>query len=316
VAAVVNDAFATGRLRLTAEVVAGAPRDGLPRTGGYRFSCLPFVHPVHTGMIVWPMARFARLALREAYLAGYRDKAAGYLDAAWSALRCHDDELRHDPGTRRAWYAAGYGCPYLLDGSDYPLNYTAAMARAWRELAAATGDRGRRRLARALTRTFVLDTRPTAAGGLVWGYYRRDGAAYIGWSSEASVSQNTPSFGGGRHAEDLSHGHLEVDLIARAQQLSDLDDVTTLDRLAVTFAQQLTGRSHDGRPVVHARIDGSGTATAAQSGMVAGWLGVAARNASAVTVVRDVFAGLNPGPSALSLYGSASLNWWGHTPRT
>jgi hypothetical protein len=311
----VNDAFTASSLRLTAQIVPGVPRDGLPRAGSYRFSCLPYVHPVHTGMIVWPMARFARLALRNRYLARYRSKATGYLAAAQAALQSHDDELRHDPLTQRSWYAAGYGCPYLLDGSDHPLNYTAAMARAWREVALTSGDRARVKLARALTRTFTQDAQPTIAGGLVWGYYRRDGTAYAGWSPQDGVSQNWPAYAGGRFVEDLSHGHLEVDLIARARQLADLEDAATLDQLATTFTGQLIGRTADGRPLVHARVDGTGTATTAQSCMVAGWLGVASQDPSIVTVVRDVFADLDPTPSALSLYGCAYLNWRTRNPQ-
>lgn len=311
----VNDAFAASSLRLTAEAVAGAPRDGLPRPGSYPFTTLPYVHPVHTGMIVWPIAQFARLALRNAYLARYRRKATGYLRAAQAALQCHDGELRHDVKTQRSWYAAAHGSPYLLDGSDHPLNYTAAMARAWREVALTTGDRARQQLARALTRTFTLDARPTPTGGLVWGYYRRDGKAYAGWSPQDGVSRNWPAYAGGRFVEDLTHGHLEADLIARARQLADFQDVAFLGRLATTFTRQVTGRAADGRPLVHARVDGTGTATTAQSGMVAGWLGAAGRDPAAVALVRDVFAALDPAPGALSLYGCAYLNWRVRNPR-
>lgn len=311
----VNDAFTESSLRLTAQAVAGAPRDGLPRPGGYRFTSLPYVHPVHTGMIVWPMARFARLALRNRYLARYRPKARGYLAAARAALQSHDVELRHDPDTQRSWYAAGVGSPFLLDGSDQPLNYTAAMGRAWREVALTTGDRARQELARALTRTVVQDLRPTDTGGLSWGYYRSDGTSYSGWSPADGVSQNSPSYAGGRFAEDLSHGHLEVDLLARARQLADLEDPTALDGLATTFTSQLTGRDAAGRPLVRARVDGTGTASRAQSGMVAGWLGVAGRDPSVVSFVQDVFADLDPAPGALSLYGCAYLNWRVRNPR-
>jgi hypothetical protein len=311
----VNDAFTASNLRLTAEAVPGAVRDGLPRPGSYRFTSLPYVHPVHTGMIVWPMARFARLALRNRYLARYRVKARVYLAAVGAALQSHDDELRHDPQTQRSWYAAGRGSPCLLDGSDQPLNYTAAMARAWREVALTTGDRPRQDLARALTRTFTQDARPSASGGLVWGYYRSDGTSYAGWSAADGVSQNWPAYAGGRLVEDLAHGHLEVDMVARARQLADLEDPAALDGLAATFTRQLTGRSADGHPVVHARVDGTGTAATAQSGIVAGWLGVAGRDPSVVAVVRDVFADLDPAPSALSLYGCAYLNWRVRNPR-
>jgi hypothetical protein len=304
----INDAFTVGGLRVTAQAVPDVRTDALPRAGSLRFVTLPYVHPVHTGMIVWPMARFARLCLRNRYLQNYRAKASEYLAAVRDALACHDDEVRDDPGVGCSWYAAPYGSPFLTDGGDHPLNYTAAMARAWREYALAAGDSRRRLLARALTRSFTSDVVGAVDGPLNWGYYRGDGPAARGWTPADGVSRNWPRFSRALYAEDISHGHLEVDLVTRAHALGDLEDTTVLAGLVRTFGDVLVDRTAPGVPVVHARVDGSGTATTAQASMAAGWLGLARYDRTILATVRDLYARLDPGPSAASVYASAYLN--------
>ena len=180
-----------------------------------------YCYVVHSGMIAWPIAEFARLVgdhdlgAELAYDgASFADKADAYIAAAEAVVAAHDDQ----------WDASGYyvfrpDADFLsYAGVDLPLNQSNAMGRLLIALWQITGEEAYRGKAEALAARFKDQLSVGASGEYLWNYW---GGAYA-----------SPG-------EDISHAALNVDFAVQAAEAGLVFTDADLDRFAATFTEQV-----------------------------------------------------------------------------
>jgi flagellar hook assembly protein FlgD len=235
---------------------------------------LSMVLGLHTALITYPFAQFARMVRGNPALAGtYGANADRFAVAAASAMAVHDEDWNDlgDYGT----YVFRRGSPIWADGVELPHNQYAALGRTFYELYAATGVEAYRERADKLTRLLKQHLRLDVSGAYVWDYWW--GKGYTGWSAADSPSYNTPAYRGYRAPEDISHGAVSSDFAGLASIRSRSMDATDQIRFANTFHANMT------------RPDGELAWSVTGDGLAGSWDIVAGEWLGAALVSKDVF---------------------------
>lgn len=239
------------------------------------------VHAVHSGLVAYPLARFARVVSEEASLApAYGAAAARYLAAAGRAVSFHDEE--YVDSARSGYYRFEPGAPLWCDGVGVPHNQNLAMARAMVELYRVTGDWGRRARAEKLALRLKNELVFTDRLAYVWRYWW--GPGLRGWQPHNSPSINTVRYGGHRAYEDIMHGAHDIDTVADAAEAG----IVFEDRDVARMANTLLLNMRDGADF-HTRVDGSTLGSPLRDvSRAARWMALA-------RVSKDVYDATTPG---------------------
>lgn len=255
------------------------------RNTSYQPQGQPYCYAVHSGMLIYPMAEFARLVAdwrhRDALAYDgqtYAAKAAAYTAAAAETVAYHDDE----------WDPAGYyvfrGDATFLEyaGVDQPLNQSNAMGLALLVLHDVTGDPAYRDKAVALAERFKAQLTLGADDAYLWNYW---GGAYAG------------------DGEDISHAAINVEFAVRAAERGLVFTDGDVDRFANTFL----ARIYRDDATFGDFLGGGPTNDASYRPQIGRWLPLAARRTAVYTAVHDAFVRDYP-PADI---GSASvlLGW-------
>jgi len=108
------------------------------RNGSYTLDGKYAIFAVHTGMIAYPMAKFAALVTNTPSLQKYWNDRALFLQAAKDAVAVHEDEWVDEGDT--GCYKFRDDMPYKQAGLKLPFNQYLAMARAELMIYRATGE--------------------------------------------------------------------------------------------------------------------------------------------------------------------------------
>jgi hypothetical protein len=180
-----------------------------------------YCYAVHSGMIGYPLAEFARLVdrsgLREEPSPDgetYGTKADRYAAAAREVVAYHDDEW-----DAAGWYFVRPSASFIsFAGRDLPLNQSNAMGRLLLALADVTGEAAYLDKASALATRMRAQLTTDAAGAYLWNYW---GGAYA-------------AFG-----EDVSHAGINVGFAAMAADRRVVFDSADADAFAATFTEHV-----------------------------------------------------------------------------
>ncbi|WP_166352998.1 hypothetical protein [Phytoactinopolyspora limicola] len=296
-----------------------------PAAGTTSMFAQPFIFGVHTGMITYPMASFARIVNTTPSLAAspyYQGKADEYLDAAMNAVAVHDHEWRET--SNGGYYSWEKGAYTAFDGQAKPLNQTLALGRTVLEIAAATGDPTYVHRATALATMFRNDMLDHDADGtptLIWYYFPTYSAAWEGYtktgSPETDVSIHKPQYAtanGYKNFEDYSHGAIGADFAVLAARLGFGFTQRDMQQLAATFTENVATTDADGLANVVYVINGTGATRSSPLGAarwmaLSGWDRDVFHHCLAIYTDRDI----EPTPvSGTRLFGVAQLNWGAH----
>jgi hypothetical protein len=309
---VVNAGFAGTTMLATAREARPDPAvDAAPALGTFAFRSLPYVHPVHTGQITFPLARFARLVRERPELAAvprYAAAAGRYLTTAEQAVAVHDPDWRITADGQGS-YAFPKGAPVRFDGADAPLNQSLAMGRTLLELALVTGRPDYAAKAVALARSFQGDLARDARGSFVWTYSWRRSAVFQGWTVADRPSDHTLWFEGFRSAEDTGHGWIDVAFAADYLRRPVGPPVFTeedLAALAATFTGTVATVGPTGVPAVWDRVDGTGC-VGVYDNIAAAWAPLGAWDRRVFDHSLASFNARQPPASAAAVFGCANL---------
>lgn len=264
----VNNAYNAG-LRWTAVDLRDAPAAApAPAPTTIRFTSQYYVFAVHTGMVAFPLARYARMVLESAKLRrGERQEfAREVLDAAVSAVEFHDPEWVSRPdGTGD--YVWPKGAPVPFDGTIQPYNQSHAIGQALVELFRVTKQPRYR--TRVLQMLKALEPALRLVGdAYVWTYWPPYSQLYAGFPKTAGISEYTPSYPASRQIEDLSHAAISVEFVHAAYDAGiDSGPATDVGRFTRTFTQKLIRSATE----VWYRVDGTGVAVPANAVQCARW---------------------------------------------
>jgi len=243
----------------------------------------PYCYVVHSGMIGYSLAEFARLVgengmEEEETYDGFTlgAKAADYTVAAAETVACHDDQ----------WDSNGYyifreDASFLnYAGSDLPLNQSNAMGRLLLVLYEVTGETAYLDKATALAQRFASFISTGPNGEYLWNY----------WGGSYSAP-----------GEDISHASINVGFAVLAARYGVVFDDTDLEAFARTFVYNVYEDDH----TFFDRVGGGGTNTyAVQSGR---WLPLTPQRTTIYSAVRDLFE-MNYPPGSVSS-GSVLAGW-------
>ena len=211
----------------------------------YQSDSSPYCYVVHSGMITYPMARFAVLVYSDPQLwdvetydqSTLAEKADLYLLRAEETVAHHEWQWRDGPGSDEGYYLFAPDAPGGIPaGLNLPSNQQNALGRTIVALYQATGDTAYRDKAAALANLFV---RAAALDGdaYVWDY----------WNLIGDTGFDGPG-------EDISHAAINVDFAALAHHAGVVFDATDMQRFAATFTDNVIA----GEAAVFDRVDGGG----------------------------------------------------------
>jgi len=186
------------------------------RNGSYTSNGQYAIFAVHTGMITYPMAKFAAIVANNPALARYSAEKELFLQAAKDAVAVHADEWVDNGNT--GYYKFRAGMPYKQAGMGLPHNQYLAMARTELMIYQATGDTGYLNRARKMFQYFknnlLIDS---AANGYYWRYSSFYSSSY----------------------EDAGHAGIDVDAAFQAYHAGLVFNKDDMLRFANTAAKKM-----------------------------------------------------------------------------
>lgn len=179
----------------------------------------------HTGMITYPLARFALLVHETAALANYSTKARSYGSESEAALKEFDSQWRYDPATGEGFYTFEKDQPDYesVAGAEIPLPFNMELAAgctfivAWK----LTGNEVYRQKAAAMATLFKNHLVKDATGAYQWTY----------WFG--------PGLSRSKSREDLSHGAIDIAFAVLAEQNGIVFAQADLAPFVTLFFEQL-----------------------------------------------------------------------------
>lgn len=160
---------------------------------------------VHTGMITYPLVRFAMIAGRAPIIGGFANDAKSLQELAEAALHEFNGQWRYDPVTQSGHYVYEDDEPHgdrFDSETPVPFNQQLAAGRSFIILWKLTGDSSYRQKAEGLARHFKEHLRVDSTGAYEWDYWYGKGLSHD------------------RSREDISHGAIDVDFVVQAAQES------------------------------------------------------------------------------------------------
>ncbi len=255
----VRDAWPTENLLTVADLRASAGA-GEPAPGSAMMASQKASFLVHTGMITYPIAWLSRIILTDPKLRrdpALKAKAERYIAACEDALAVHDDDWReNDRG--EGWYVFPKGSPVDLDGVEMPANQFLAPARTMLHLAPITGRQDYADRAAKMARTFKNQLVLGDNGAYSWNYWLDWGKVSRGYQVADDVSEYRLSYCCATQPEDISHGHIDLDLAIQAFHEGTVFTGQDMSRLAKTFTRNIATFTPSGDPTVWITVAGDG----------------------------------------------------------
>lgn len=300
----VNAAYTTST-RWTAEELRSAPgAEPAPPPGTIPFESQYYVFPVHTGMIVYPLAKYARMMIEAPGQHPTRQaQALRLLDAVGEAIDFHADEFVIGPDGVGD-YIWPKGAPVPFDGTVQPYNQTHGLGQAMAEMHRITGGYGdeMRAMVQGLRNGLTLED-----GAYVWSYWPLHSELYNGYTAASDVSTYTPSYSASRQFEDISHAAITLEFVHAAYE-AGVDDglLTDIERFTRTF----TGNVVRSDTEVWQRVNGTVEAVPANAVQSARWMPYARYDDLVYEQSLRVYEAVELVPSQGShALGIAYLNW-------
>ncbi|WP_405065271.1 hypothetical protein OG558_25355 [Kribbella sp. NBC_01510] len=261
----VNNAY-TAALRWTAVDLRTSPESApAPVATTIRFQPQYYVFAVHTGMIAFPLARYARVVMQSPRLkkGGRRRRAVELLEAAREAVAFHDEEYAASGD-----YVWPKGAPIPFDGAIQPYNQSHGLGQVIVELYRATGEQRSRTKIVAMLNQYRAGLTLGADGAYVWPYWPPYSQLYAGYPKTAGISEYTPSYPASRQIEDISHAAISLEFVHAAYEAGiDTGLAADVQRFTATFTKKVIRSATE----VWLRVDGTADAVPANAVQCARW---------------------------------------------
>lgn len=191
---------------------------------------------VHSGMITYPLARFAVIVNRSK-LTAYRDQAESYVALAKDALAAFEKNWERDAVTGGGYYQFDHDEPHATNAPDkpmpLPLNQQLAAGRTFVALYEYTGNSIFKQRAEALARHFKGNLK--GSGPYVWTYWHGKGLQRS------------------KGVEDVSHGAIDVDFAIQAYRSGIVFGLGDMTRFRDTYEKNVRRNG-----TFAAKVDGTG----------------------------------------------------------
>ncbi|MEU8221279.1 hypothetical protein [Kribbella sp. NPDC048915] len=303
----VNNIYAASRRWTAVDLRASPAAAPAPEASTVPFASQYYVFAVHTGMVAFPLARYARMVLQSPKLRrGKRQKfAQDVLEAAKAAVEFHDPEWVSRPdGTGD--YVWPKGAPIPFDGTIQPYNQSQGIGQVLVELYRATKQSKYKTRVVQMLKAYEPALKLTG-DAYSWTYWPPYSELYAGYTKDAGLSEYTPSYPASRQIEDISHAAISVEFVHAAHDAGiSAGPATDIQRFTKTFTQNLIRSEIE----VWYRVDGTGDAVPANAVQCARWGAYAEQDLLVYQQSLRVYDAVQlvPGQGSHAL-GIAYLNW-------
>ena len=239
----------------------------------------PYCYTVHTGMITYPIAEYARIVIahdlaEEIAYDGltFGEKATSYIEAAEQSVAAHEDQWSPE-----GYYVFRTDATFLsYPGRDLPFNMSNAMGRVHLVLYDITGKQEYLTKATALAERFRSQITESK-----WNYW---GEEYIA------------------NGEDISHAAINVDFAAMCAERGIVFTASDMQGIADNFMENI----YIDDVTFSDWIGGGSTNNPSYLSSLGRWLRLAQWKTGVYTAIRDLFEQQYPGPST----GAPALVGW------
>lgn len=303
----INDAYEQNR-RWTAKELREDPGPAPAPDVTLTFESQFFVFPVHTGMVAYPLAKYARIVLHDRALNGRSRTARRLRDASRRAVDVHDEEFVHH-GDGSGDYVYPKGAPVPFDGLVAPYNMSHGLGQALAELYTLTGSPKYLARIRAIVRGFRRGLVHTDKGAYTWTYWPPYSEVHQGFEASDELSEYTPAYQPSQQPDDISHAAISVEFVHAAARIG-LGGLgrRDLERFAATYTENIILSDS----TVANNVDGSEEAAPGVVEQCARWLGCAQQDyrihEQALAVYDALDSDLQEGKGFEAL-GVGYLNW-------
>lgn len=243
----VNKAF-TPSLRWTAADLRPNPGPApAPAVSTIGFQPQYYAFAVHTGMVAYPLARYARMVLQSPKLRHGRRLGMAHrlVAAAKQAVAFHDSEyVANADGTGN--YVWPKGAPVPWDGTIQPYNQSHGIGQVLVELYRATREQRYLVRVQEMLKAYRLGLQLTTDGAYLWTYWPPYSQVYKGFPVTSGLSENTPYYPAQRQYEDISHAAISTEFLHAAYDAGiDTQLATDVQRAAATFTHKVIRSDHE-----------------------------------------------------------------------
>ncbi|WP_409343983.1 RCC1 domain-containing protein [Paenibacillus sp. MBLB4367] len=237
-----------------------------PVNGLKSFVPLRMSFPVHTGLLTYPMATFARVVYDTPALNGnpmYKAAADRYFQAAWDAASTHDYQWVENTANE-GWYIYPKGAPMFVDGSENQFNHYLSLGKTYVELSQIPGPHQADALNKAtrMANRFKNDlTWDNVKDAYVWTYYPKQSATYTGWDERTSTTinhENNSCWTADHDINKIPYAAIELDFAVLAYDNGIVFDEKDMQRFVHTFTRNVLTYDGSGMPKLNFAVDGSG----------------------------------------------------------
>lgn len=249
---------------------------------------IPLAYSGYYGVIYQPMLRFAELVKKDPALAYLVPAADSFIVAAATS---YDDIFkrlwREGPNKGEGYFlTCERGESFPADNVGAPFNFQGRQVCALLALHRLTGKKIYKEKAEKICRMFKNRLRYNQQKDLYEWNYWFEPMTTVGWKPEDKLSANVNVFKPYAITEDVSHGILDIAMVAEATAQGVVFDQTDLKRFANTLLLHVM--TPDGCDM-RRRVDGLGPAHPEYFNQLHGWLELAPGNEKVYPVIKKAY---------------------------
>lgn len=263
-------------------------KKGVLNAGTITLKPIPLAYSGYYGVIYQPMLRFAEHVKKDPALAALVPAADSFIVAATAS---YDDIIkrlwREGPGKGEGYFlTCEKGESFPADNVGAPFNFQGRQVCALLALHRLTGKKVYKEKAEKMCRMFKNRLRYNQQKDLYEWNYWFEPMTTIGWKPEDNISFNVKYFKPYAVTEDVSHGILDIAMVAAATEQGVVFDKTDLQRFANTLLVNVM--APDGCDM-RRRVDGNGPGYPAYFNQLHGWLELAPGNEKVYPVIKQAY---------------------------
>lgn len=253
-----------------------------------RLEPLPLAYIGYLGIIYQPLIRFAEVVRNDKRFSDLVASANYFIRSAEESYADANKRLwRNGPGTDEGYYlTCEKGESFPADNVGQPFNFLGKHVCVLLALYRLTNKAEYRILSEKMCRLFKNRLKHDAAKDLYTWFYWYEPMTTVGWRPEDNLSQNVRYFKPAPNIEDISHGTLDIAMVAEAYKQRLVFDEIDLKRFSNTLLKNILMPDGSG---VRRKVDGYGVAYEPYFPILFGWLELAGANDEVYLKIRQLY---------------------------
>jgi hypothetical protein len=266
---------------------------------------LPLAYTGYLGIIYQPLLRFSEAIKKDTRLSELNQTADYFIRSAEESYRDANKRVwRNGPGADEGYYiTCEKGESFPADNVGQPFNYLGKHVCALLSLYRLTKKNEYYSLSEKMCWLFKKRLSYYSANDLyIWKYWYEP-MTTTGWTPKENISSNTSYFKPAPHIEDISHGVLDIAMVAEAYKQRLVFDSIDMKRFANTVLKNILIPGATG---VRRKVDGEGEEYDPYFPALFGWLELSDANEEVYVRIKNLYTKRN---KESFLFSARLLKW-------